>query len=332
MSESGAQRGYILAATLWVLAIVAILAAGFTERVGTSVEMARQAARAAEAMRDVASARAEMLYRLAVTPLRQHGLGVAPQSAVALDDRPYVDENGTEIRLQDARGLVQINLIDEDILRRLLTRMGVAPERHGRLIDTLNDFTDSDDLKRLNGAEADEYRALGLPPPPNDWLITASQLRGILGWREETALWRDARFLDMVTTARVTGFNPNTAPREVLALLPGYTPELADKIVAQRGQAPIPDYGQLYALTGLPVDLDRMFIAFVPAGTLRLTLRGREQPWAYRYQITLTPASPQSPWSIDHAFKMVLPSRAHHESPAPLPERAALGGGPRALD
>lgn len=316
----GQSRGFVLVATLWILAAITIGAAYFAERVDQSRALAQQTRSIADASVELASTRAEILFRLATTEFSIYGLGLKPEQAIALDDRPYRGTGEDTVSLQDYHGLLNLNFVDKEALFHLLGQFGVPPEKRDPMLDTLLDYIDTDDLRRLNGAEKREYEAQGLAPPANDWLVAPGQLQGILGWREQTRLWRGSRFAQFVTTGLVPGLNLNTAPLEVLASLPGNTGASATLILQSRRLAPCRSAVQFARLTGNPA-LDN-YTCF-PGVSMRVTQRSKKMPWMIQYGVTLTPESTIAPWRIDYYEKsalIALTGEAEKNSPA-LPER-----------
>ncbi len=178
------QRGFVLPLTLWILAAIAIAAGAFAERMMAALDLARLSQQRIQNLVDMGNTRAEILFRLASTRMSVYGLGPTQGQAIALDDRPYQGEGHDLLRLQDDRGLINLNFATEGSLSRLLGVLGIPYEQRGRLVDTFNDYIDEDDFKRLNGAEAREYEAAGLPPPRNEKLVTPYEPRNILGWRD----------------------------------------------------------------------------------------------------------------------------------------------------
>ena len=322
------EHGFVLAITLWILTVITIGAAFFAQRVGASIALAQQSQQTTEAMMDLASTRAEILFRLATTRLSVYGLGPTLQSAIALDDRPYRGTGDDTVRLQDSAGLINVNFVQPEMLLRLLGQMGVPAENRDVLLDTLNDYTDTDDFRRLNGAEAAEYRARGLLPPPNDFLVTPWQLQNIIGWKEQTTLWKDQRLFEIVTTARVLSFNPNTAPREVLATLPGSSLENADSLIRLRTVNPFTRLSQLGSLVDRArMDSDSVF--FVPSNTVQLTQESDKIPGALRSQIVLTPQGSRAPWRIDYSLRTSVSSKVPNTNELPpLPSRVAYSATP----
>ena len=290
-----AERGFVLVLTLWVMAIVAIAAAYFSEKVSTAVELAEKSRQNAQAAIDLASSRAEILYRLTTTSMTVEGLGRG-NAVIALDNRPYRALGDTQVRLQDTRGLFNLNQTPDDRLLRFLGLMGIPAEQRNHLLDTLRDYTDADKLERLNGAEEPQYLARGLLPPTNNALATPMEVRRVIGWRDATPLWQNNRFIDIVSTSTAMGLNPNTAPAEVLTTLPGVTDAIAKNLISQRGQALIQHQAQLAAITGIAEQALDMQIFVLPGDTIRITQSASGVQWGLQYSVTITPNSNNGPW------------------------------------
>lgn len=295
--------GFVLVATLWLLAAIAIGVAYFAEQVDRSRDLARLAQQQSEALIAMQSTRAEILFRLATQNFSVHGLGNDPATAVRLDDRAYRGAAGDIVQIQDNRGLVNLNFLERSLLLRFLAQLGVPAERQDALIDLLSDYVDSDNLRRLNGAEGPEYQALNLPGPANDFLTTPHELRSIMGWRSEPEIWKQRNLAQLVTTARVVGFDPNSAPLEVLASMPGSSREIAAAIVARRESGPLTSVDQWADLTGGVVPHEVNFL-FFPSQSFRISQRAGRVPWMLQYCVTLTPASDVAPWRIEYHLKV----------------------------
>ena len=316
------QGGFVLVATLWVMVIVAIAAGYFAQRVATAVDLARQARQNSQSAIDMASARAEVLYRLGTTSLTEYGLGRG-DVATAMDNRPYRTTGDVLVRLQDSRGLFNLNVFEDDRLFRFLGTVGVEGAQRARMIATLRDYIDPDKLHRLNGAEDDEYRALGLPPPANRNLITPWEASRIIAWRDKPDLWRSGQLADLTTTSNVMGLNPNTAPLEVLATLPGVTQETAQAIINRRRLTPITDLRDIAALTGLSTHQLMDEVAVIPSNAVRITQSAAKLPWALQYTITLTPLSHEGPWRQDYFTRVQISAPQNpSENATELPKRS----------
>lgn len=315
------QQGFVLVLTLWVLVIVAIAAGYFSERVARSVELAQQSKQNTRAMIDIAGTRAELLYRLGTTSLSLYGLGQSG-AAIELNNQIYHGVGDTYLRLQDGRGLLNLNVVDDDRLQRLLGLLGIPAKQRGHLIDTLRDYTDADNLHRLNGAEVEEYLARNMPPPANSNLLTPWEARRIIGWRDAPQLWQTGRLAELTTTLS-GGVNPNTAPAEVLATLPGVTEEIAQAIIAQRKISPI--MHEMHLAKIVPVSAQQLadIIITFPDKSLRITQSAHGLPWAIQYNITLTPYGNDAPWRIDYYSRIHTVPRDEKQADIPeLPPRS----------
>jgi hypothetical protein len=311
------EGGFVLVATLWFLATITIVAAYFADQVGKSVESSARSQRMTGALQSMASTRAEAFFHFATDGFSQWGLGLDPTRSIALDDRPYLGTAQDVIQFQDNRGLLNLNFPDYALLGRLLLTFGVPAEKHPALFDALADYTDIDNLRRLNGAEAPEYEAVKLPPPANDWLYSPHQLKAVYGWHLLNDLWDENRFLPLLTTARIYGFNPNTAPREILFALAGSeSVSLVEEILALRKSNPILAREKASALTRAR-SMDSERIVVIPAESIRMTQRSPDLPWAIEINITLTPVREDMPWHIDYFAKTHVKSKTSDEDAIP---------------
>jgi len=305
-SQSAAQQGFVLVLTLWILAIVTIAATYLAERVNRALDLARQSRQNTQILIDLADTRAEILFRLGTTHMSVYGLGQGPDDSIYLDNRFYQGVGKDIVRLQDNRGLVNLNAVSDDRLHRLLGLLDIPAEQRGRMIDTLRDYTDDDNLKRLNGAEEPEYAALNLPPPRNDRLLTPFEPQRILGWREVRLLWDDDRLPNLTTTSTSVALNPNTAPWPVLATLPGVTNEIAQAMITKRQLMPFTSGDQVAAMIGIPPQELFLQIIVLPSDSVRVTQSAPGLPWALQYNVSLTPNGDLAPWRIDYYYKTRL--------------------------
>jgi general secretion pathway protein K len=103
------------------------------------------------------------------------------------------------------------------LLRRLFTSAGIRDDAASALVDAIGDWRDADDLKRLNGAEADDYRSAGYPyGPRNAAFESVDELGQVLGMND--ALLERVRPA-LTIFFRRSQFDPATAPRAALEAL-----------------------------------------------------------------------------------------------------------------
>ncbi len=223
------QQGVALIIVLWITVLLSVV-------VGSYLLLARTESLQARNLVDATRARiaAEAGIHRAVIELRNPDL----EQRWFGDGRPYtfmLDEVEIEVRLRDETGLVDINLADEQMLGRLLEfNTDLEETEREALVQAILDYRDSDDLPRLNGAEADDYAAAGLSyGPKNAPFDTVAELQQVLGMN-----WRLFQQLEPAITVHSgrPNVNPAFAPAQVLQLLPGMDPELARQYVEQRHQ------------------------------------------------------------------------------------------------
>lgn len=295
------QQGFVLILTLCILAAITIVAAYFGERVQQSLQLAQSRQALTDKQIAINNTRSEILYRLGTTYLSSGGLG-QPPGEIALDDRPYSNE-GTIVQLQDTRGLISINFASDLQLHNFLAAMQVPSDQRAHLIDTLRDYVDADNFRRLEGAESADYAARNLPPPRNLPLFSPMELKNIMGWREMRSLWQDPAVSELVDVGGIPTINPNTAPWQVLASLPGVTPEIAKIVISRRKLGPI-SIALLAQMAGADLDTFPPMLIPYPSDHLRVTQRAIGMPWAIRYNVQLTPNSNVAPWQIEYYYRL----------------------------
>jgi type II secretory pathway component PulK len=165
------------------------------------------------------------------------------------------------VKIVDLERKININLASRDILQRALELMGVNALASSEIIDSIEDWKDPDQAAQMNGAESSYY--LGQTPPyiakdgPIDDL---SELLLVKGITTQTNLYGGTRteggvplpsappvsalspispsvgvgFVDLFNTLSRPQVNVNTAPLEVLQLLPGMNQNLAAGIIQLR--------------------------------------------------------------------------------------------------
>jgi general secretion pathway protein K len=223
------QRGIALLTVLWVLALLSVIAAGLVVQTHAELQLARN-------MKEAAAARA--LADGGVFLAIPHLLDPSQETQWRPDGQERLVEFGggtIAIVLLDEAGKIGINTTSDEILAGLLAVLGVGPELSTHLVDAIADWKDEDDLRRLNGAERDDYRRAGLPwVPRNGPFEAVEELRLVLGMTPEIY----ARLAPLVTIyAQNAKINPMSAPAEVLQALPGASAAEIARFIAARDRA-----------------------------------------------------------------------------------------------
>jgi len=222
----GDQRGLALVAVLWVVAILALIAAVFMRETRTEIALTRNLAEEAKA-----EALAEAGVNRAILAL----LGLDETIPWRVDGTAFAfDYGGGSVRvtLQDEGGKIDLNRAGDAVLQGLFTSVGVGQDAAQHLVDAIADFRDADGLRHLNGAEDAEYARAGLPYDAKDAPFAATEeLLQVFGMTPELY----ARVAPDVTVySPRRDVNLATAPAAVLSALPYLSTERARSILEQR--------------------------------------------------------------------------------------------------
>jgi len=245
VSARRAQSGVALIAVLWLLVILGVLASALLtsthfDVLATFNERCRlQASYAAQA--GVADATEQLNRWLAVAQVAARSgtpaLGLLPAAGAASEpglllefERP-LGEGRYRVVAVDVNSRINVNLATEQMLTTLLAEAGRPANDAEALAQAILDWIDGDDLRRAQGAEAAEYLRLGLDHlPRNGPIPTLEELLHVRGMTPDI-LSRIAQWLTVQGSGRI---NLNTAPREVLAALPGFTPAVVAVVLDLR--------------------------------------------------------------------------------------------------
>jgi general secretion pathway protein K len=265
------RRGFALITVLWVLGILALLAAEFAASARTTrvaAGNARTDVRAVWAARAGFARATELLDRKLARNLA--GYDLAAHGDTALPEIAY-DLDGATVRAfaLDARARVNVNRADAPTLARLFEVTGLSSAVADSLAEAILDWRDGDDFRRPRGAESAEYRTLRPPVlPRNAPIAEIEELRAVWGMSPE----RYARIAPYLTVAGDGRIGINSAAVAVLQALPGMDEAGAVAIAARRTRAPfrgifdllpaLPQPARSNMQANLALAVDRM--AFAP--------------------------------------------------------------------
>ena len=287
------QEGFILPVVIVLLAIlmtVIVAIVEVTDRQRQTLIIQRQQL---QAQQELLATEALLKYLLAVAPLNKRGLNTEVYSPLKvyqedkatgrellLDGRFYQGVGQAIFSLQDQSGLAPLNYVDDELhlLDQLLQQQGLNLTQRQQLIDTLGDYIDEDNLKRLNGAETKEYQRLGLAAPANRPLQSPQELANVFAWRDSGVLTAD--FLTKVTLIKGGAYvNVNTSPALLLSFYPKISPELAKRIVAGRPWSSVETLNERLGVA-LPVDSFKGLLVY-PGTVIRLHIQHPQLPWGH---------------------------------------------------
>ena len=162
---------------------------------------------------------------------------LAPKAPDRLD--VLVDPGRLSYRLTDENARLNLNRVTRDVLDRLLQELALEKSVRDVILDSIQDWRDTNEEHRLNGAESDYYQ--GLPTPyrsKNADFDAVDELLQVQGITRAILYGRpDAPGLFEHLTVSGTGaVNVNTASPVVLRAL-GFAPAEVDLLIGRRPYA-----------------------------------------------------------------------------------------------
>ncbi len=172
-----AQRGIALIIVLWITIMLTVIAGGFAFAMRSEAMSARNALSLAQARAAANGAVERMAFELA-----------RPRYPAAwlADGQPRAWRDG-DVQIVasavDESAKIDLNSAPDTLLKGLIEKVGGAdPEATARIVDAIQDWRDTDDVRRPNGAEDADYRMAGLKQKPaNMPFETVSELARVLG-------------------------------------------------------------------------------------------------------------------------------------------------------
>jgi len=170
ISNASNDRGVALVIVLWIFIFLSVVAYDFSISVREEGMVARRYVEETEGYYLALAGFEERLYRLLLAR-------TSPEQTAPQEDAPGQDGSvqfgewyeaalGSgfyRVRVVDEGGKINLNLADENALRRVFSNIGLDEARRDILVDSILDWRDEDQLHRVSGAEDDYYLALSPP-------------------------------------------------------------------------------------------------------------------------------------------------------------------------
>lgn len=316
------QRGFILAATLWVLAIMFVVVGIFHGYVQQKLSVGVQAKANMQRQLDQQSTKQTLLYLLSTSRMTRAGLTFAQQADSEfrsdeglVDTRPIGDEmllDGTtyyglgDVRfaLQDLTGLVPINAPNPTELMSILEKHEPDPVTRTQLISRLQDYIDANEMVSLSGAEAQDYIRASLPLPTNDFLRSEDELLNVMGWQEWLLQHPSINWQSWFSASRNFSINLNTIPRFLLIESFGLSEELASQLAIERSTNTFISVDDFALRAGLGNSLNELKYRFFPSNELRVSLWNNGGGQAQVISLQLTPNGLYGPWLVNYEYSV----------------------------
>ncbi len=210
MTPPPGEAGYATIAAIAAIAVLAISALTLVESSRTSI-----AAVAAEVEQARAAAAAEAGLAIALNALLVDNRAERWSIDGRIRTLAFAGSR-LEITVEDERGKVPLNLLDDEYAARLVEAAGINDGPRARIAaDSLADWLDDDDEPRPDGAESEWYGRRGIRPR-NGGLQSVGELAQIRGWDKATV----QRIRPFVTVNFGNGgFDPQFAHPDAIAVM-----------------------------------------------------------------------------------------------------------------
>jgi len=252
------QRGLVLIIVLWFSIVIAVMVATLASEIRLSAKVVTHNEDNLQQWGNILTA-----LRMAEMELLMARM---PPSVDDIERQEYITDNknwgyrfdGSEIqlayplpdnisvRIYDHAGKINLRRLSRQRMREILEKQlgDNDPAKLEELQEAWEDWVDSDNDKRMNGAEKEHYERLDIPyQPRNASLETIDELLLVKGYDE---VFKDFP-LDTAFTVygNSAGINPNLATREALMLVPGLNATVIDMIIAKRQMEEFKNQAQL---------------------------------------------------------------------------------------
>lgn len=162
--------------------------------------------------------------------------------------QPFSYGESTQITIQDMSSLISLNYMNKRLATRLFEQLGFQGHEVRTFLDSLSDWKDKDDLKRLNGAEDDYYHSINIEGPRNGFLQSMDEVISI----KQGDLLTPAQWNKYFSLSLVSKFNPLNAPQEILKAFLN-NDEAFDTVLELRKQGQLSSL-RFYQATGIEED------------------------------------------------------------------------------
>ena len=242
------DRGFALLAVTLVLALLAVIVGEFAFSMRLEATMVRSY-REEVIGRHLAEAAVQQAIRETLTDSQLVGLADGVLTFFRLPARALPRLGRAEVplgrgtfsyKITDEEARINLNTAPPERVDRLLMVLGVDKQRRDIINDSLQDWKDPNELRRLNGAESEDYLRLPVPyRARNANLEDLAELLQIHGVTPDLYFGRSGEpgLVEFVTVRGAGQVNINTASSAVLKAL-GLSETEVSQIVQTRAAAP----------------------------------------------------------------------------------------------
>lgn len=221
-------KGFAQLLVLWALVLLGVLGMSFAYAMRTEALASRNGL---DGVRAYFQARTGINRTIALFS------SASPDNVLGTEISGEDGDASYRVAVTSESGKVDINNVPEELLKEILRNGGITPEEAQSIGDAILDWRDADDDAREFGAEETYYASLPEPVRPrNGYLAGISELLSVKGVTPD--VYRGLLAKVFTVHGKSARVDINQAPAALLGALPGFTPELADAVLAKRKEDP----------------------------------------------------------------------------------------------
>jgi len=273
MDMRSSDRGIALVMVLWVLMLLSVIVGEFCYSMKTQVNITANYKESTAsyyiALAGINNAIYNMVYQTVIPPPAD-GEG-ADEDAVEWrinTEIPPIDFAGGRVTvwIDNESGRININLADRDLLMFMLSGFELENEEKEIIVDSILDWRDTDDLRRLHGAESEYYQSLPQPYSAKNGPFDAGDelllVRGVTPEIYYGGLDRMVTVFPKIAPEQTTDrrkpktetdfnrININAVPPAMWASLPGMTEDMVAQIIEFRKEKDFRSMSELGEIVG----------------------------------------------------------------------------------
>ncbi len=247
------EQGMVLISVLWVVFVLTLISFTLASAARVEVEATQQSFDSERAF-FMAKGAAEVFFGLYSAKK-----DLPEDSPVRIENGEYIfpfDSGEARVKLESNAGKIDINAASDQLLASVFDSIGVNQELRNRLVDSILDWRDDDDIPHLYGAESGDYRRPSMSPgilqsiPRNGSFETIDELLsvknmtpdifyGSLAFDSAAQRYRKVPGVrEILTVNSGEGVNPNEASVEVLSALPQMNSDSVAQVIEERERRP----------------------------------------------------------------------------------------------
>jgi general secretion pathway protein K len=290
------ERGLALIMVLWILTVLSVIALSFAFMARTEVYSTVSFRDGIEkkflAEAGIERGIMELFYRSAN---KNQISAIEGSEIIRIDGRQNEGEVGEDkysFSIADESGKININALTDAngiIFNNLMVNLGIPGETANKIMDSILDWKDEDNLRRLHGAEDAYYESLPVPyKAKNGNFDTLEELLLVQGMTPEILFGSGSHpgLINFLTVySKGSAINLNAAAKEVIMALPNMTPSMADAIVQFRESAELRGQQDVVAVIGPVFTTIAPYLGFAESNIYTIEGRGMKKNETRGYAI-----------------------------------------------